>query len=118
MANTNKKSSVAWAGCILVVASLCLISVGAPEGRPSARKKRPKRINVALKIGQMAPDFELYTLDHALAMQRKTADTPSAHTGGKVRATSQPATQPDEGKVRLSSFRGKRPVYLIFASYT
>ena len=61
-----------------------------------------------LKIGQMAPDFELYTLPNAIKMLRKTA----------TKATSKPTTQPAEGKVRLSSFRGKRPVYLIFASYT
>ena len=71
---------------------------------------------MALKVGQMAPDFELHTLEHALAMQTKAAGKPAKHAKG--RATSQPATQPAKGKVRLSSFRGKRPVYLIFASYT
>jgi hypothetical protein len=65
----------------------------------------------------MAPDFELYTLEHALAMQSKPAVKASAKVK-RGRATSQPATRPAEGKVRLSSFRGKRPVYLIFASYT
>ena len=118
MASANKKITVAGAGCILAVASLCLIAIGAPEGRPSAQQNRPKRVDVALKVGQMAPDFELYTLEHALAMQKRTTDKPSANTRTKGRATSQSATQPAEGKVRLSSFRGKRPVYLIFASYT
>jgi hypothetical protein len=68
-------------------------------------------VDVTLKIGQMAPDFELYTLKRALAMKNTTAKP-------ATKATSQPATQPAEGKIRLSSFRGKRPVYLIFASYT
>ena len=66
----------------------------------------------------MAPDFELYTLEHALAMQSKAAGKLSVKAKAKGRATGQPTTQPAEGKVRLSSFRGKRPVYLIFASYT
>ena len=123
MANTNKKIPAAGAGCILAVASLCLVAIGATErptrdrpAAPTARRQRPQRINAALKVGQMAPDSELYTLEHALAMQSKAAGKPSAKVKG--RATSQPATQPAEGKVRLSSFRGKRPVYLIFASYT
>lgn len=123
MASTNRKIPIAGAGCILAVASLCLVAIGATErptrGRPSAppaRRKQPQRRDVALRIGQMAPDFELYTLEHALAMQSKPAGKPPAKAKG--RATSQPTTQPAEGKVRLSSFRGKRPVYLIFASYT
>jgi len=120
MTSAKKKILVAGAACILAVASLCLVAVGAAKppakppakGRPAAaRQKRPKRVEVALKIGQMAPDFELYTLGNAITMLRRTAAKPSA------KATSQPAAQPAEGKVRLSSFRGKRPVYLIFASY-
>ena len=116
MASTNKKILLARAGCILAVASLCLVATGAAQRRTKAGLKRPQRRDVALKIGQMAPDFELYTLEHALAMQKKTVAKPSAKA--KSPATSQPATQPARGKVRLSSFRGKRPVYLIFASYT
>ena len=112
MASNNRKLSIAKAGCILTVAALCLVAIGADRRPAKARRKRPPRKDVALKIGQMAPDFELYTLEHALTMQKKTA------AGAKPSATSQPATQPAEGKVRLSSFRGKRPVYLIFASYT
>lgn len=41
----------------------------------------------ALKVGDLAPDFELSTLDKS-------------------------------GKVRLSSFRGSKPVVLVFGSYT
>ena len=116
MASTKKRILVAGTGCILAVASLCLVAIGAAQRRTRDRRKRPQRRDVPLKIGQMAPDFELYTLEHALAMQKKTVAKPSAKA--KARATSQPATQPAEGKVRLSSFRGKKPVYLIFASYT
>ena len=102
MTGVNKKILIAGASCILAVASLCLVAgcttERPTEGRPAAptaRQKQPNRIETALKVGQMAPDFELYTLEHALATRSKPAD-----------------------KVRLSSFRGKRPVYLIFASYT
>ena len=102
MTTGNKKITAARAGCILAVALPYLVAGCATErpktGRPAeptASRKRPRRRDVALKVGQMAPDFELYTLEHALGMQSKAA-----------------------AKVRLSSFRGKRPVYLIFASYT
>jgi len=69
-----------------------------------------------LKVGQMAPDFELYTLDYALAnadaiaakSSRRPASRPSGPPAGKVAP----------GKIRLSSFRRKRPAYVIFASYT
>jgi len=69
-----------------------------------------------LKIGQMAPDFDLYTLKYA----RSHGDAIAAKAKG--RPTSRPASQPAgkvaPGKIRLSSFRGKRPTYVIFASYT
>ena len=50
-------------------------------------KKPPGRESTQLKAGDVAPDFELKTLD------------------GKQ-------------TVKLSSFRGKKPVALIFGSYT
>lgn len=111
----NRKITTFQAGA-LAIASLCLVAGCAteqpgtdspaeptarakaqsePAKAPSIRRKRTRRRDVALKIGQMAPDFELYTLDHALRIKSNLAP-----------------------KVRLSSFRGKRPVYLIFASYT
>ena len=105
---------VAGAACLVVVASLSLVAGGASKRSTNSRKKRPKRVDTMLKIGQMAPDFELYTLPNAIKMLRKAAAKPPA----KAKTTSKPTTQPAEGKVRLSSFRGKRPVYLIFASYT
>ncbi|MBT3198838.1 MAG: hypothetical protein HN350_02885 [Phycisphaerales bacterium] len=105
----TKRAKLLSAGvvCMLAIASICIVAPGAAKKAP-ARKKRPKRVDVALKIGQLAPDFELYTLEHAVAMKAKPTAKP----------TSQPATQPAKGKIKLSSFRGKQPVYLIFASYT
>jgi hypothetical protein len=114
MLKTNKKFLVAGAACLVAVASLCLIASAAPNRSAKGRKKQTRRVDTMLKIGQMAPDFELYTLPNAIKMLRKAAAKPPA----KAKATSKPTTQPAEGKVRLSSFRGKRPVYLIFASYT
>jgi len=57
--------------------------------------------NPLLKLGQFAPDFELPKL--AL----KTDDT-----GKPIGVIS------EEDTVRLSSFRGKKPVCLIMSSYT
>ncbi len=107
MANTNTKTLIARSIFILAIASLCLAAIGAPA-KPTRRKKRSRPRDVMLKIGQEAPDFELYTLQQVLAMKGKPA----------AKATTRPATRPADGKVRLSSFRGKKPVYLIFASYT
>ena len=99
MANTNTKTLIARSIFILAIASLCLAAIGAPA-KPTRRKKRSRPRDVMLKIGQEAPDF--------VAMKGKPA----------AKATTRPATRPADGKVRLSSFRGKKPVYLIFASYT
>jgi hypothetical protein len=99
-------------GCLLAIASLSLVADGASKRSTNSRQKRPRRVDTMLKIGQMAPYFELYTLPGAITMLRKAAAKTKAKTTGK------PTTQPAEAKVKLSSFRGKRPVYLIFASYT
>ena len=67
-----------------------------PRRRP---RRRPDRFPI--KVGQVAPDFELPTLDSVLANI----------TDGKV--------QEDRLKtVRLSGFRGKRAVCLMFTSCT
>lgn len=57
--------------------------------------------NPLVKLGQFAPDFELPTLTF------KTDDT-----GKPIGVISEKDT------VRLSSFRGKKPVCLIMSSYT
>jgi hypothetical protein len=55
------------------------------------------------EIGALAPDFELVRLDSFLKV------TAEAKPGEKAR---------DPEKVKLSSFRGKRPVVLVLSSYT
>jgi hypothetical protein len=111
---TNKRILVAGAACLVAIASLSLVADGASKRSTNSRQKRPRRVDTMLKIGQMAPDFELYTLPGAITMLRKANAKPTA----KAKTTGKPTTQPAEAKVKLSSFRGKRPVYLIFASYT
>ncbi len=54
----------------------------------------------AIKLGQMAPDFELPPLTFEDGKDGKKV----ARIGIE--------------KIRLSSFRGKKPVFLIFSSYT
>jgi len=83
--------------CGVVAALALLLATGSawsgqrrPRTRPGARgvqRRRVPRFEDKLKPGDLAPDFELKSLD------------------GKQ-------------TVRLSSFRGKKPVLLIFGSYT
>ena len=112
-------------GLVLAVALISLAAPAAPRrevrSRPSDRgaRRRPKRRrrrDVRLKIGQVAPDFELYKLNYALA----NADAIAAKRARRParRPSTQPAGKVAPGKIRLSSFRGKRPAYVIFASYT
>ena len=79
------------------------------RGRPGRARNRPNRN--PLKVGQMAPDFELVLVGASLA---KTTTQPASRPAS--RPTTAPAVVPV--KVKLSSFRGKLPVVLIFSSYT
>ena len=85
--------------CVLVgfVTLLGLMLVHSAQ----AQRRRPRKRRDPIKVGQVAPDFELPKLKSVLA---NTKD-------GKV----------DEDKlekVKLSAFRGKRPVCLLFTSCT
>lgn len=57
-----------------------------------------RRGESAIQVGQEAPDFELLRLECV-----KTAG--GARTGA-------------EEKIKLSSYRAKKPVFIVFASYT
>ena len=59
-----------------------------------ARRRGQRRQDNSPKIGDKAPDFDLLTLESLL---------------GKSKAPK---------KVRLSSFRGKKPVVFVLSSYT
>jgi protocatechuate 3,4-dioxygenase beta subunit/peroxiredoxin len=65
---------------------------------PKSTQRQP--VSQSIEVGQMAPDFEL---------PRLTIET---NKDGK------PIGKISQEKVCLSSFRGKKPVFLIFSSYT
>ncbi len=70
------------------------------QPKKPTRRQAPGRNAPAIKLGQMAPDFELPPLTFEDGKDAKKV----ARIGIK--------------KIRLSSFRGKKPVFLIFSSYT
>ena len=65
-----------------------------------AQGRRPSPGAGAIKVGEPAPDFEL----PKLILMRDADGNPI----GKV----------SEEKIKLSSFRGKKPVCMIMSSYT
>jgi hypothetical protein len=69
-----------------------------PEARTSPADDT-ENTNGQLTLGRLAPDFNL---------PRLTIETDGARSIGKISTET----------VRLSSFRGKKPVFLIFSSYT
>ena len=75
----------------LVVCAWSVVAHGAPEARRRAAPSEPRQ-------GELAPDFTLPRLDPFLSTD--------------------PAAPATLDTVRLSSFKGKRPVVLIFSSYT
>ncbi|HJP03034.1 MAG TPA: hypothetical protein QF764_14810 [Planctomycetota bacterium] len=82
------------------------------EGRRSARARSPK-------VGASAPDFDLLVLERYA--DPADAGEQEAEGGEQKRPAQKPAVdaetkKPD--KVKLSSFRGKRAVALVFGSYT
>lgn len=77
-----------------------LLALAAVFSSGQARQTRTAE-NPPVKLGQFAPDFELPILTF------KTDDT-----GKPIGVISEKDT------VRLSSFRGKKPVCLIMSSYT
>ena len=81
---------------------------GRREGGPPGERGRPA------KVGEMAPDFSLEELSGKSADEKSTAPkpTPPGDVG------SPPAKEGTPEPIALSSFRGKRPVALVFGSYT
>ena len=84
------------AGWLVLFAAAALAIAAEPEG-PRAR---PRPVPARPAIGQEAPDFEL----PRLAFEKND----KGDTIGKVSAE----------KVRLTSYRTKRPVCLFLSSYT
>jgi len=69
----------------------------------SAQRSRPSRManNPKVKVGEFPPDFELPRLTFQTNAEGKTIGVIS-----------------DNDTVKLSSFRGKRPVCMVMSSYT
>lgn len=72
-------------GLLVVFAILLAMLTSLPSFAQRGPQDRPREGN--LKLGDVAPDFNLKRLD-------------------------------EKGTVKLSSFKGKQPVVLIFGSYT
>lgn len=87
----------------LLVAVLAASVIGSAGIAGAQRRRRPRRRprRNPIKVGQVAPDFELPTLKSVLANIKD----------GKVK-------KDRLKRVKLSGFRGKRPVCLIFTSCT
>ncbi len=93
------RNAPVWLTVIFFLAAL-ITDIG--QGRQQATQRRSdKGYNPKIKIGEFPPDFELPTLT------LKTDET-----GKPFGVISEKDT------VRLSSFRGKKPVCLIMSSYT
>ncbi|MBI3096905.1 MAG: hypothetical protein HYY93_01465 [Planctomycetes bacterium] len=78
--------------CLTAAIAIALLGAASSTAQ-QGKRDRPQE--GALKVGDSAPDFEL-----------KQLPAPDA------RKTDEPV------KVKLSSFQGKKPVVLIFGSYT
>lgn len=103
-----------WFGAIVVrsLAWLACAALAVPSLVPAAERQEPKRgpdgeqpqyrrpNAKTLTPGQEAPDFQLPRLIIETGKDGKSVAKATAET------------------LRLSSFRGKRPVVLIFSSYT
>lgn len=71
-------------------------------GKRSGKGSLSSGSSKSLVVGQKAPDFELPVVSHKDPKKSKTASLPKE----------------PEKTVKLSSFRNKKPVALIFGSYT
>jgi len=96
---TFARNLAAWLMAITSIVALVAMlseSATAPRSRPGRSADNPK-----VKVGEFAPDFELPKLTF------KT-DADGKHIG----------VISEKDTVKLSSFRGKKPVCMIMSSYT
>jgi hypothetical protein len=109
---------------LICVSAFILFTVSAEA---QARQKRNKRDmkDKSPKIGDMAPDFELHLMKFPDEKDEKkdTADPKAEKPAPKAVEKKDTPDKKDEKKkepekVKLSSFRGKKPVVLLFGSYT
>lgn len=112
---------------ISALAAACLaLGVGRAESQPGARE-RPR--DNGLKVGDAAPDFKLAKLrlgkdaPAADAQPAPEKDPPSPEGKKEEPKADDKKDEKKEDKkgpetVALSSFKGKKPVLLVFGSYT
>ena len=83
--------------CVVISAAVCcILAASAGVAAPPEKGKPP----AALAVGEEAPDFELVKID---AVKDKDADATKFEP---------------KDFIKLSSFRGKQPVFVVFTSYT
>ncbi len=87
-----------WIGIATISVVLVFATMSGAQGRRRPGGRGGRQGAPDLKVGETAPDFNLVTLDSLLARQ-KDEGTALKH-------------------VKLSDWRGKRPVTLLFSSYT
>ena len=90
-------------GALIAFLSLVVVvRTGEAQNRGNAYRRAPSPNTV--RVGQLAPDFDLVHMECIKTEGDKgNAATPKKNGGDRV---------------KLSSFRGKKPVVLIFSSYT
>lgn len=85
---------------VVIIGAGQLLFAGEDEREDGQDQRGRPGEEIALKVGGTAPDFEL----PGLTIEKDKDDK----AVGKI----------SEKKVKLSSFRGKKPVFLVFSSYT
>ena len=100
----------------ILAAGVCAMLLGISTAEGADRRRRRSR-GKEPKVGEMAPDFELTLLPG----DAKSADAKKAGSASKATppASKEKSKTPAKlEKVKLSSFRGKSSVVLVFSSYT
>jgi len=110
------------AGLALAIA---LLGTASPaEARDRGRGRR--RADNSPQLGSVAPDFELVTVKWLMMSDREKAKAKAEIEARRQKAGSRAgkaaggadAADAKPGHVKLSSFRGKRPVVFVLTSYT
>ena len=103
-----------------LAATVCVTLAGIVSAEGADRRGRRPR-GKELKVGDMAPDFELVLLPGDVKegdAEKKDASAAKTKPGAADAREKTPEKPAGPAKVRLSSFRGESPVVLILSSYT
>ena len=103
-----------------LAAGVCMTLAGGASAEGAERRRRTPP-SKDLKVGEMAPDFELVLLPgnskEGDAEEKDAAATKTKPAADDAREKA-PEKPSGPEKVRLSSFRGESPVVLVLSSYT